>query len=156
MEKKSSYQVKSPDFLSKLCLSVVFICVAVTVFFMMVTPDLHIGLVWAMVVLLIVPFSASALWTKRYCITVKGRTIIVQRGFCLKPFQIDIADITRAVYHMTETRVGVNTKLTVYTVSCGKFSVEMLMDNGGRFMDQIQNTVGKDKIEVVRKSLVKN
>lgn len=155
MAANNSYTVRQRGLAHKASMLMACIFLGMIGIHLLVAEEPSIFLAVFTFVMLVLPFGLGAIWTGRYSIRVKGRSLTVQKSFRLKPVEIDMADITRAVYHVTETRIGVNTKLTVYTASCGKFSVETLMDNGEKFMELIKNSVSKDKIEVVHKSLVK-
>lgn len=149
------YTVKQQGLVCKMSLLMTCVSLGLIAFYLLTAEKLSIWPVLFISVMLVLPFGLGAIWTGRYRIEVQGSMLTVQKSFRLKAFQIDMSDITRAVYLITETRAGVNTKLTVHTASCGKFAVETLMDNGDRLMEQIKRTVAEEKIEVVHRSLAK-
>lgn len=155
MSQNYCYTVKNPDISYKLSLLMIGISLVLTVFALLPEETFSIVPILVIIVMLLLPSSLCALWAKRYSIQVKGRTLTVQKMFRLTPFMIDMSDITKAVYIVAETRAGTNVKLTVYTTSDGKFSVESLMDNGHRLQEQIGNEISRDRIKVVHKSFVK-
>ena len=155
MATNHSYTVRQQGIVYKMSLFMTCVSLGLIGIYLLTTAEPSIGLVLFVGVMLVLPFGLGALSTGRYSIRVKGRTLTVQKSFRLKPVQIDMSDITKAVYTVTKTNIGVNVKLTVHTASSEKFSVESLMDNGDRLMEQIKQAVSKDKIEVIHKSLVK-
>ena len=139
-----SYTVKNPPVLYTLSVCMVYVFCGIWLLYLILTPQFHTGLL-ACLILAALPFVLCAIWAKRYSIKVSGTTITLQRSFHLKPCRFDMSDIT-------ETRVGINTKLTVYTSSCGKFTVETLMTNSKKLQEQIKASVSKNNIQIVRKS----
>ena len=146
-----SYTVKNPPVLYTLSVCMVYVFCGIGLLYLILTPQFHTGLL-ACLVLAALPFVLCAIWAKRYSIKVSGTTITLQRSFHLKPCRFDMSDITKAIYIISETRVGINTKLTVYTSSCGKFTVETLMTNSKKLQEQIKASVSKNNIQIVRKS----
>lgn len=155
MADNHSYTVKQQALVYKLSLLMTCISLGLIAFYMLTTERISIGPILFINLMLVLPFGLGTVWALRYSIRVKGRTLMVQKSFRLKPFQVDMPDISKAVYVVTETQAGVNTTLTVHTVSNGKFVVDTLMDNGTRLMEQIERSVTQEKIEFVHRSLVK-
>ena len=150
------YTVRQQGLVCRMSLLMTCVSLGLIGFYLLTAEKLSLWPVLFISVMLVLPFGLGAVWTGPYRIQVQGRMLTVQKSFRLKAFQIDMSEITKAVYLVTETRAGVNTKLTVHTASSGKFAVETLMDNGDRLMEQIRQMVNEDKIEVVHRSLVKN
>ena len=154
MADNHTYKVKNPSVLYTMSVCMVCVLGGMGLLCLVLEKKFQIGLLVCLAIVLL-PFALLAVWARRYTICVKGSTITVQKAFRLKPCSIDMADITKAVYIVSETRMGVNTKLTVHSDLCGTFTVETLMTNSKKLQKQIESCVSRDKIQVIHKTFVK-
>ena len=73
---------------------------------------------------------------------MKGRSIFLQRAFRIRSVSFDVSEIEKVLFNITETRAGLNMKITVYTPSCGKFTVETLMSNFDKMKEYLEEYTG--------------
>ena len=92
-------------------------------------------------------FALPGIRVKRYCISVNGSKITVQKGFALKPFIIDITEITRVFTIVSNTYAGININMKIYTSKGKKFNVETLMLNSDKMFDFIDKNISKEIVE---------
>lgn len=155
MATNHTYVVKNSKTVFKLSMMMVCVSLGLVAMYLLTDEDPGIGMVLFIAALLVLPFGLAALWGKRYSIRVQGSTMTVQKSLRLKPCRVEMADITRAVYVISDTWAGTNVKLTVHTSVCGKFTVETLMVNGDRLQKLIEQSVSRDKIKTIQRSFAK-
>ena len=141
------FTVKNPLILYKMSMVMVGICVVMMAMYTLFEPQRQLGMYIVVIMLFVIPFAVAGIWAKRYRIIVKDTTITVQKGLAWKPFTIDISEITRVVCIISNTRVGVNKNMKIYTGSGKRFNVETHMITSDKMFDFINKNVQEERIQ---------
>lgn len=152
MSRSKSFTVKNPPILFKMSMWMIPVFLSIWVIQAITTLQMHLALLLTITILFVIPCAIVALWGKRYCVKVNGRSITLQRALQIKPVCFDVSEIAKVLCVIAETRAGQNTKITVYTSSNGKFTVETLMSNSGEMKEYLEEYVGST-IETVHKRI---
>ena len=148
------FTVKNQTIIYKLSMIMVGIVGLMILIDVLFNPRRQIGAYIVGVLLLAMPSAVAGIWAKRYCIIVRDTTITVQKGLAWKTFAIDISEITRVVCIVSNTRVGLNTNMKIYTDSGKRFNVETLMVNSDKMFNYITKNVQEEKIQIKRINFV--
>ena len=140
---KKSFKVYLPKGYSRFILTGFFIIMLVPIIFTIIDKNNWISLI--VFFLLFWPFLPAAIWSYRFKIIVKNKTITVKRGIG-KEYSFNVNEITKVVhrinkYNQTETLV----KITIYTKR-KKVSVESLMIGMEKMSSYITENVDSNKI----------
>lgn len=152
MRSKKTFHVKSSPFMSNMCLCMVLLFFGMELAYLFTTSHPQLVFLIIITAVFVIPFFIAWLWAKRYSIKVQGTSISVQKSFRIKPVCFDVSEITKAVYLITETRMGLNVKVTVYTSGYGKFTVETLMINSDKMCVYLEEYAGH-KIQTIHKKI---
>lgn len=140
---KKSFKVYLPKGYSRFILTGFFIIMLVPIIFTIIDKNNWISLI--VFFLLFCPFLFTAIWSYRFKIIVKNKTITVKRGIG-KEYSFNVNEITKVVhrinkYNQTEKLV----KITIYTKR-KKVSVESLMIGMEKMASYITENVDAKKI----------
>ena len=152
MSRSKSFAVKNPPILFKMSMWMIPVFLSIWAIQAITTFQLHLALLITIIILFVIPCTIVALWGKRYSVKVNGRSITLQRALRIEPLCFDVSEIAKVRCVIAETRAGQNTKITVYTSSCGKFSVETLMSNSDKMKEYLEEYAGRT-IETVHKRI---
>lgn len=140
---KKSFKVYLPKGYSRFILTGFFIIMLVPIIFTIIDKNNWISLI--VFFLLFCPFLFAAIWSYRFKIIVKNKTITVKRGIG-KEYSFNVNEITKVVhrinkYNQTEKLV----KITIYAKR-KKVSVESLMIGMEKMASYITENVDAKKI----------
>lgn len=140
---KKSFKVYLPKGYSRFILTGFFIIMLVPIIFTIIDKNNWISLI--VFFLLFCPFLFTAIWSYRFKIIVKNKTITVKRGIG-KEYSFNVNEITKVVHRINKyNQIEKLVKITIYTKR-KKVSVESLMIGMEKMASYITENVDAKKI----------
>ena len=154
MNSKKSFIVTNPPLTFKLYIFILAFFVILVLAYTIFSPPPHTAMYVCLTILVFIPGTMAALWTKTYRIKVCGIKISVRKCFGLVNFNFDISDIINVKWKITSTRYGEVDNITIFTSKGRKFNIGTTMINVEEMIEFIKENVEANKVYKSYKSFV--
>ena len=147
MKSKKNFIVTNPPAIFWLCLFILVSFVILTLAYTIFSPPPHTAMYVCFAIIVFIPGTIVALWTKAFKITVSGTKISVRKHFGFVHFSFDVSEISEIKWKTVVTKAIHNEIITIFTSKGKRITVETVMVNSNKMIEFIEKNVDPAKIK---------